>query len=63
MVKSPEDGGLSCGICQSDEGEPLGPAIFAEKYFLQIFSIIRHGVIGIKCIKLQNSNFSKNILN
>lgn len=62
MVKSPEDGGVSCGICQSD-GEPLNPALFAGKYFLQIFSILRHGVIGILCIKLQNSNFSKNILN
>lgn len=41
------EGGVSCGICQSDEGEPLNPALFAEKYFLQIFSILRHGVTGI----------------
>lgn len=47
VVKSPEDGGVSCGICQSDEGEPLNPALFAGKYFLQIFSILRHVVIGI----------------
>lgn len=48
VVKSLEDGGPLCGVHQSDEGEPLGPASFAGKYFLQIIRVIRHGVLGIK---------------